>query len=218
MESLESIKQRVETAVSGASLSIVINPGPSGQDSLVLDHAHAVAVAEFLRDDPELMLDHCSNVSGVDWLDRVEKTKVKVTKEVDGEQKEVTETKEESFAGYLEAVYHLFSMKLLHGPVVLRLRTSNRDELAPLPSLTPVWRAAEFQEREIFDLYGINFVGHPDMRRILMWDEYEDYPMRKDYRPPDDYDYEPTPHDTVLERRKENLGNRADTDASESIV
>ena len=69
-----------------------------------------------------------------------------------------------------------------------------------LPSLTPVWRSAEFQEREIFDLYGIVFEGHPDLRRILMWDEFEDHPMRKDYVEPNDYEYEPTPHDAVLEK------------------
>ena len=69
-----------------------------------------------------------------------------------------------------------------HGPVVVRLRTSDRAERTPVPSLTPVWRSAEFQEREIYDLYGIHFDGHPDLRRILMWDEFKDFPMRKDYR------------------------------------
>ena len=82
------------------------------------------------------------------------------------------------------------------------MRTSDRVENACLPSLTPIWRSAEFQEREIFDLYGVKFDGHPDLRRILMWDEFEDHPMRKDYREPDDYEYEPTPHDDVLERAK----------------
>jgi NADH-quinone oxidoreductase subunit C len=71
-----------------------------------------------------------------------------------------------------------------------------------LPSLTPVWRGAEFQEREIYDLYGIAFDSHPDLRRILMWDGFQDYPMRKDYVEPDDYEYEPTPHDRVLEKAK----------------
>ncbi len=69
-----------------------------------------------------------------------------------------------------------------------------------MASLTPVYRGAEFQEREAYDLYGIIFDGHPDLRRILMWDEFKDYPMRKDYREPDDYEWEPTPHGEVLEK------------------
>lgn len=221
MESMEQIKERVEAAVPGASLILIPNPGPAAQDSLVIDHAHAVEVATFLRDDPELKLDLCTNVSGVDWPDRVEKTKVKVTKVVDGEEKELTEMKEETIPGYLEAVYHLYSVEKRHGPVVIRLRTDGRPalpELPTVPSLTPVWRAAEFQEREIYDLFGVDFAGHPDQRRILMWDEFEDYPMRKDYVAPDDYDYEPTPHDGVLERATENLSRRPDKDGCESIV
>jgi NADH-quinone oxidoreductase subunit C len=86
-----------------------------------------------------------------------------------------------------------------------------------LPSLTPVWRSAEFQEREIFDLYGVRFDGHPDLRRILMWDEFEDFPMRKDYREPDDYEYEPTPHDDVLERAKQHYAPRPQLDGAENI-
>ena len=95
-----------------------------------------------------------------------------------------------------------------HGPIVIRMRTDDRAEGTRLPSLTPICRSAEFQEREIFDLYGVRFDGHPDLRRILMWDEFEDYPMRKDYREPDDYEYEPTPHDDVLEKAKRALRAR----------
>jgi len=89
-------------------------------------------------------------------------------------------------------------MALRHGPVVLRLRTENRSDRVSLPSLTPVWRSCELQEREIFDLFGVRFAGHPDLRRLLMWDGYQDHPMRKDYVDPDDYEYEPTAHDRVL--------------------
>ena len=218
MESLEEIKARTEAAVPGAKIDIVPNPGPSQQSSLLLDNEHAAAVATFLRDDPALRLDHCSNVSGVDWLDRKVSKKVKVKKIVEGEEKEVEETQEEFFPGYLEAVYHLYSMTHKHGPVVIRMRTADRGEGARLPSLTPIYRSAEFQEREIFDLYGVRFDGHPDLRRILMWDEFVDYPMRKDYREPDDYEYEPTPHDDVFEKAKQRYTTRPDLDGAENLT
>jgi NADH-quinone oxidoreductase subunit C len=218
MESLEQIKARVEAAVPGSKIDIVINPGPSQQSSLLIDNEHATAVARFLRIDPALRLDFCSNATGVDWLDRTVKKTVKVKKIIDGAEKDVDETQEEFFPGYLEAVYHLYSMTHKHGPVVIRMRTADRADGARLPSLTPLWRSAEFQEREIFDLYGIRFDGHPDLRRILMWDEFVDHPMRKDYRDPDDYEYEPTPHDEVLERAKQHYAARPQLDGAENIT
>ena len=218
MESLEQIKARIEAAAPGAKIDIATNGGPSQQHSLTVDNEHARDVAKWLRDDPALRLDFCSNITGVDWPDRTVKKIVKLKKVVDGEEKEVDEATEERIPGYLEAVYHLYSMTHKHGPVIIRMRTADRAENAWLPSLTPIWRSAEFQEREIFDLYGVKFDGHPDLRRILMWDEFEDYPMRKDYREPDDYEYEPTPHDDVLERAKPYYTPRPQIDGAESIV
>ena len=218
MESLELIKARAELAVPGAKINSVPNPGPANQPSLLIDIEHALAVAQFLRGDPALRLDFCSNVTGVDWLERTLKKTVKVKKVVDGEEKEVNETMEEKIPGYLEAVYHLYSMTHKHGPVIIRMRTADRADGARLPSLTPIWRSAEFQEREIFDLYGVHFDGHPDLRRILMWDEFVDHPMRKDYREPDDYEYEPTPHDDVLAKAKEHYAPRPQLDGAENIT
>lgn len=208
MESLDQIKARIESAVAGVKVDIVPNPGPAQQSSLLIDNEHAVEVARFLRDDPTLGFDFCSNVTGVDWLDRTIKKTTKVKQVVDGVEKEVDQTTEEKIPGYLEAVYHLYSMSLKHGPVVVRMRTTGRAGDVRLPSLTPVWRSAELQEREIFDLYGIRFDGHPDLRRILMWDEFVDHPMRKDYVQPDDFEWEPTPHDDVLERAKTHYAPR----------
>ena len=202
METFEQIKARIEAAVPGAKLEIISNDSPSGQRSLLVSREHGLAVAKFLRDDIELRLDYCSNATGVDWPEAELAEKVKVRKVVDGVEKEVEEVKKTMRPGYLEAVYHLYSMEKKHGPVIIRLRTEDRADKNHLPSLTPVWRGCEFQEREIFDLYGIVFDGHPDLRRILMWDGFKDFPMRKDYIEPDDYEYEPTPHDEVLERAK----------------
>ena len=208
MKTVEEIKAAIEAAVPGAGAEIVRNPGPSAQHSLRIAREHAVAVAQFLRDDTELALDYLSNVTGVDWPAKeiVEKVKVtrQVTKTVDGAEQTVEETVEEARKrvepGCLEAVYHLYSMAKKQGPLVIRMRTANRSDQVELPSFTPIWRSAEFQEREIFDLYGIVFKGHPDLRRILMWDGFKDHPMRRDYVDPDDYEYEPTAHDEVLAR------------------
>jgi len=217
MESLDETKSRTEAAVPGAKIEIVQNGSSSQQHSLLIDNEHAVAIARFLRVDPALHLDLCSNVTGVDWLDRVVKKTNKIKKLVDGQEKEIVETTEEKIPGYLEAVYHLYSMTHKHGPLIIRMRTPDRTEGARLPSLTPIWRSAEFQEREIFDLYGIRFEDHPDLRRILMWDEFEDYPMRKDYREPDDYEWEPTPHDEVLEKAKMHYPQRPQLDGAENL-
>ena len=203
---LEKIKAEIEAEVVGCRVEIVANPSPSGQHSLLIEPARALEVACVLRDSAELRLDYCSNVTGIDWMDTETSEKVKVKKVVEGVETEVEEVRKTLTPGYLEAVYHLYSMEKKTGPVILRQRTGNRTDDVHLQSLTPVWRSADFQEREAFDLYGIIFDGHPDLRRILMWDEFEDYPMRKDYREPDDYEYEPTAHDDVLARATQHSG------------
>jgi NADH-quinone oxidoreductase subunit C len=202
---LEAIKSELEALVPGCRLEVVANPAPSAQHSLLVDAEHAVAVAESLRNDPSLRFDYCSNVTGIDWPPKELTEKVRVKKLVDGVEKEVDEVRKTSIPGYLEVVYHLFSQQLKLGPLPLRMRTTDRDAGVHLPSLTPVWRSAEFQEREIFDLFGVVFDGHPDLRRILMWDGFLDHPMRRDYVDPDDYEYEPTAHDQVLARANQHL-------------
>jgi NADH-quinone oxidoreductase subunit C len=214
LKSVEEIKAAIEAAVPGAGVEVMPNPGPAAQHSLRLKPEHAVEIAKFLRDDSELAFDFLSNATGVDWPDKEVSEKVKVartvTKTVEGIEQQVEETVEETRKhvepGCLEAVYHLYSVAQKHGPLVIRMRTKNRSDQAELPSLTPIWRSAEFQEREIFDLYGIVFTGHPDLRRILMWDGFKDFPMRKDYVEPDDFEYEPTAHDEVLKRAQERKG------------
>jgi NADH:ubiquinone oxidoreductase 27 kD subunit len=200
METLEQIRTRLLARFPAAQVTLITNPGPAAEHSLLLDHAHARDIALFLRDSPGLRFDYCSNVTGVDWPDKeiVETTKTSVPDPAGGPDK-IVETKTKRLEpGTLEAVYHLYSMELKHGPLILRLRTANRTNQVTLPSLTPVWRSCEFQEREIFDLFGVVFDGHPDLRRILMWDTFKDHPMRKDYVAPDDFEWEPTPHGDVL--------------------
>ena len=212
MKTVEEIKAAIEAAVPGAGVEIVPNPSVSGQHSLRLEPSHAVAVATFLRDG--LAFDYLSNATGVDWPDKEIAEKVKVTrtvtKTVDGVEQAAEETIEEIRKrvepGCLEAVYHLYSVALKEGPLTVRMRTANRTDQVELPSLTPIWRSAEFQEREVFDLYGVVFTGHPDLRRLLMWDGFKDHPMRRDYVEPDDFEYEPTAHDAVLARAAAHKG------------
>lgn len=198
MIALEDIARRLAEAVPGVCAQVLVNPSPAAQHSLALDATHALDAARWLRDAPELRLDYASNVTGLDWPDRVVKTTAKVKKLVNGQETELEEATEVRYPGCLEVVYHLYSMALKHGPVILRLRTGNRSDDVRLPSLTPVWRGCELQEREVYDLFGVMFDGHPDLRRLLMWEEFEAHPMRKDYVEPDDYEYEPTPHGAVL--------------------
>jgi NADH-quinone oxidoreductase subunit C len=204
METPEQIRDRLLARFPGAEISVVTNPGSAAQHSLLLGGAHARAIATFLRDDATLKLEQCSNVTGIDWPEKeiVETTKTTVPDPAGGPAKVVEQKTKRLQPGFLEVVYHLYSISLRHGPVILRLRTGNRTDQVSVPSLTPVWRSCEFQEREVFDLFGVKFDGHPDLRRILMWDEFKDFPMRRDYVEPDDYEWEPTPHGDVLAKTK----------------
>jgi NADH-quinone oxidoreductase subunit C len=201
---LEQLRDRILAQVPGAEVSVLTNPGASAQHSLLLGRQQAREIARYLRDAEELRLDFCSNVTGVDWPERevVETTRTSVPDPAGGAPKIVEQKTKRTLPAYLEVVYHLYSMALKHGPVVIRMQTGNRSDDVTVPSLTPVWRSCEFQEREVFDLFGIRFDGHPDLRRILMWDEFTGHPMRKDYVEADDYEWEPTPHDDVLAKAK----------------
>jgi NADH-quinone oxidoreductase subunit C len=80
---------------------------------------------------------------------------------------------------YLELVYQLTSLKN-NRSLVFKVRCFDRVNPS-VPSITGIWRGADFQEREIYDLLGITFNGHPNLRRIFLWDGFQGYPLRKDY-------------------------------------
>jgi NADH-quinone oxidoreductase subunit B/C/D len=122
------------------------------KDTLVVDPARLVQVAQYLRDSEDLAYDQLSNVTGVDYLGRTPR---------------------------FEVVYHLYSTSRGGGPLVLKARA--HEENPEIPSLTSVWPSADLQEREIWDLYGIRFPGHPNLKRILLWEGFHGHPMRKDY-------------------------------------
>ncbi|MCS7084516.1 MAG: NADH-quinone oxidoreductase subunit C [Bacteroidia bacterium] len=95
------------------------------------------------------------------------------------------------FGDRLAVYYHLHSLTRGHRVV---LRVEIPAEPAPeLPSVADVWRAADWHEREIFDLFGVRFAGHPDLRRILLPDDWPGHPLRKNYRPPEAYAGIPNP-------------------------
>ena len=83
------------------------------------------------------------------------------------------------YIDHFDVVYHLTSLNKRHTAIV-KARLNGRDELS-LPSVYHLWRGADFQEREIWDLMGIRFDGHPNMKRIMLWEGFDGHPLRKDY-------------------------------------
>jgi NADH-quinone oxidoreductase subunit C len=83
------------------------------------------------------------------------------------------------YLDYFEVIYQLTSLKRNHS-LVIKTRCYGRDNLV-LPSVVSLWRGADFQEREIYDLFGISFEGHPNLKRIVLWDGFQGHPLRKDY-------------------------------------
>jgi NADH-quinone oxidoreductase subunit C len=122
-----------------------------GELTLYVERDHVRELAKVLRDDPALRFELCSSVSGVDYLG--------------------TEHR-------LHSVYHLTSMTYRRR---IRLEAAVSVEDPHVPSVTPVYPTADWQERETYDMYGIVFDGHPGLTRILMPDDWDGFPQRKDY-------------------------------------
>ena len=119
--------------------------------SIRFDKKYVVEVCSFLKSDPELEFILCSDITAVDWATRKNRFTV---------------------------VYNIFSLK--HN-FRLRLKADVDESDCSIDSVTSVWRAANFQERETYDMYGIKFNNHPDLRRMYMPEEFEYHPLRKDF-------------------------------------
>lgn len=122
-----------------------------GEDTAILKPEALTRVARFLKEDPRLRFDFLMDLTAVDHWKRKPR---------------------------FELVYHLYSRS---GNARLRLKAPLGGPSPEAPSLTPLWPAANWYEREVFDMFGIRFRGHPDLRRILMYEEFRGHPLRKDY-------------------------------------
>jgi len=117
------------------------------------------------------------------------------------------------YPDYFEVVYHLYSVRQMTGPLTLKTR-AGKDNPA-IPSVNPVWRGADFQEREVYDLFGVKFTGHPNLKRILLWEGFNGHPLRKDYHEPF-YEAPNKPFDSrwpvgAYLRAEERTGSRANS-------
>lgn len=164
---LDQLKKKFGDKITGAKLDALdpwIEVSPDG----------LVEVCQYLKTDPSTQFDMLNCISGVDYF------------EVDPKKASKTE-----WQPHLEVVYHLSSTVKKHTLVLKvmlpRWKNDNEGELPDLPTVCHVWRTADWHEREVYDLSGVNFVGHPDLRRILCADDWVGYPLRKDYEMPLEY-------------------------------
>jgi len=133
-----------------------------------------VEVATYLRDESDLRFDYLSCITGVDYLHTDPKKAAKA-----------------DFQPHTEVVYHLFSVVHKHSLVLKvilpRWKGDAPGSLPEVPTVSGVWSTADWHEREVFDLSGVNFVGHPNLRRILCPEDWVGHPLRKDYEMPLEY-------------------------------
>ena len=127
-----------------------------GDHTAVVDRAAIGAALGFCRAEPALAFDVLMDLTAVDFL--------KFPGREDGPR--------------FEVVYHLYSLEHNHR-VRLKVRVEERD--AVVPTAVPLWPIANWLEREVWDMFGIRFEGHPDLRRLLLYEEFEGHPLRKDY-------------------------------------
>lgn len=125
-----------------------------GDDEVTVDLKAWVKAAEFLKADPDCAMDMFGDLTAVDWPER----------EAEGDER-------------FDLVLYLRSVEKKHR-IFVRTRVADGTEA---PTLTKVWPGANWAEREVYDMFGIRFKDHPDLRRILMYEEFEGFPLRKDY-------------------------------------
>lgn len=134
-----------------------------------------VEVCRYLHDEPDLRYDFLNCITSVDYLQTDPKKAAKTT-----------------WQPHVEVLYHLSSIahkrRLVLKVHLPRWKDDVEGQLPEVPSVTGVWTAARWHEREVYDLGGVRFTGHPDLRRILCPDDWVGHPLRKDYQMPVEYD------------------------------
>ncbi|MCE9606218.1 MAG: NADH-quinone oxidoreductase subunit C [Planctomycetia bacterium] len=132
------------------------------------------AVCTYLRDEKDLAFNYLSCISGVDYFEADAKKAAKV-----------------DWKPHTEVVYHLWSLthktSLVLKVILPRWKNDVEGELPEVPTVSAIWPTADWHEREVYDLSGVRFLGHPNMRRILCPEDWEGYPLRKDYEMPLEY-------------------------------
>jgi len=142
--------------------------------SVTVDAQDLPEVCLVLRDDPRLRFELLNCVSGVDYFEPDAKKAPKA-----------------GFEPHTEVVYHLQSITHRHRFVIKvilpRWKGDKEGELPEVPSVVSIWGTADWHEREVYDLSGVWFTGHPDLRRILLAEDWVGHPLRKDYKYPLEY-------------------------------
>ena len=133
-----------------------------------------VEVCKYLKEEPSFAFDYLNSVTAVDYLHTDEKKAKKV-----------------SWEPHIEVVYHLFSMQHKHS-LVLKVHLPRWENDQPgqppkMPSVSGIWSTADWHEREVYDLLGVHFTDHPNLRRILCPEDWVGFPLRKDYEMPLEY-------------------------------
>ena len=141
---------------------------------VVVESVDLLEVCRHLRDDPALKFDVLNCLSGTDFFEPDAKKAPKA-----------------GFEPHLEVAYHFSSFTHKHRFVLKMILPRWKDdkpgELPEVPSVAGLWRTADWHERETYDLCGVRFVGHPELARILLSDDWVGYPLRKDYEFPLEY-------------------------------
>src|SRR5579875_1467421 len=157
-----------------------------GDDRIHVARERILEVARILRDDPELNFDLLLDVTAIDYYGQPDdfETKLQVWDQNRAVMRRLPQRRHELVLPprgpepRFAVVYHLTSTRLAHR---LRIKCRVPEDDPKIASVTPVWPAANWLERETWDLYGIVFEGHPDLRRIYLYEEFVGHPLRKDY-------------------------------------